>query len=231
MERVVGESLRDLKFMRFRTVTIAGHEVIALRQGMTGELGFELQVAREHGAEVYNAILEVGQEYDIKQMGGRVGMVNHLEASYPTHTLDYMPAMFSGPEVAYLEELLAADDLFLQYWGRIAGSYESDDIRDWYRSPVELGWGRNIKFDHEFIGREALVAEVEAPRRTLATLVWNSEDVIDLFGSFFRSGGTLPDFMEMPQERAASCTPTRSSRTARSSGSPAHGATAPTSAR
>jgi vanillate/3-O-methylgallate O-demethylase len=32
------------------------------------------------------------------------------------------------------------------------------------------------------------------------TLVWNAEDVIDVYASFFRKDGPLPDFMEMPQE-------------------------------
>jgi vanillate/3-O-methylgallate O-demethylase len=200
LEEATGESLRDVRFMRFRTVTIAGHEVVALRQGMTGELGFEIQVAREHSEEVRAAILAAGEGYGIRQMGGRVAMLNHLEASYPTHTLDYMPAIFGQAEAAYLRELIDNDDGYMQHWYGIAGSYDSDDISDWYRSPVELGWARNIKFDHDFIGRDALREEVDAPRRTLVTLVWNSTDVIDLYASLFHKDGPLPDFMEMPQE-------------------------------
>jgi vanillate/3-O-methylgallate O-demethylase len=200
LERAAAESLRDVRFMRFRTVTIAGHEVVALRQGMTGELGFELQAPREHGQDVWDAILEAGQDYGILQMGGRVGMINHLEASYPTHTLDYMPAIFGEAEAGYLQHLVDSDDGYMQWWYRIAGSFESDDISDWYRSPIELGWSRNIKLDHDFIGKDALQRELEHPRRTLVTLVWNAEDVMDLFWSFFRKDGPLPDFMEMPQE-------------------------------
>ena len=38
----------------------------------------------------------------------------------------------------------------------LAGSFVSDDIEDYYVRPWELGYGRLIKFDHDFIGREAL---------------------------------------------------------------------------
>ena len=39
-----------------------------------------------------------------------------------------------------------------------------------------------------FIGREALEKEAAAPKRKLVTLVWNSEDMIDVFASLFRPG-------------------------------------------
>lgn len=199
LERAAGESLRDIKFMRFRTIRIAGHEVRALRQGMTGELGFELQAPAEHRQAIWDAIVVAGRDFGIREMGGRVAMINHLEANYPTHTLDYMPAIFGPAQAAYLGELVENGNEYMNLYYRLAGSYESDDISDWYRSPVELGWKNRIKFDHDFIGSEALRKELDAPRRRIATLVWNADDVVDVFASFFRDGA-LPDFMEMPQD-------------------------------
>ena len=38
----------------------------------------------------------------------------------------------------------------------IGGSFVSDDIEDYYLTPWDLGYGRYVKFDHDFIGREAL---------------------------------------------------------------------------
>lgn len=49
LEKVTGESLRGIGFMRFRKANIKGREVIVLRQGMAGELGYELQGPSEHG--------------------------------------------------------------------------------------------------------------------------------------------------------------------------------------
>lgn len=197
LERVTGESLRDSRFMRQRTVKIAGHDVIALRQGMSGELGFELQGPMEHGKDVWNTIRDAGQEFNIREMGGRVGQLNHLEACYPTGGLDYLPAIFG----ADMEEFRALrDGAIYEMFYKIAGSYESDDVSDWYRSPVEFGWGNRVKFDHDFPGKEALREEIANPKRMIATLVWNSDDVVDLYASLFRKGGELPDFMEMPQD-------------------------------
>ena len=39
---------------------------------------------------------------------------------------------------------------------RSAGSFVSDNIEDYYLKPCELGYGPFVKFDHDFIGREAL---------------------------------------------------------------------------
>ena len=44
------------------------------------------------------------------------------------------------------------------------------------------------KFDHDFLGRTALEAEVAHPKRTVVTLRWNSEDVIDIYASLLRTG-------------------------------------------
>ncbi|WP_350351672.1 hypothetical protein ABS642_21280 [Microbacterium sp. A8/3-1] len=199
LEKAVGHSLRDVKFMRSVNVVIDGVEVVALRQGMTGEVGFELQYPKEHAERVWGTLLKVGEEYGIRQLGGRTAMINHLEAYYPTQGLDYLPAIYSDERAkGYVAELEEQGWLDLYY--RIAGSFESDDVADWYRSPVEFGWGNRINFDHDFAGAEALRAELADPRRTGATLVWNADDVVDVYASLFRKGEPMPDFMELPQE-------------------------------
>jgi vanillate/3-O-methylgallate O-demethylase len=83
----------------------------------------------------------------------------------------------------------------------IAGSFEADDITAWYRSPVELGWGKNAKFDHDFIGRAALEQEVANPRRLMRTLVWNADDLKDVYGSLFDEQAVPFDYMEMPRDQ------------------------------
>ena len=77
---------------------------------------------------------------------------------------------------------------------------EADDVNAWYRSPVELGWAKNIKFDHDFTGRKALEAEVANPKRTMVTLVWNADDVIDVYASLFRQGKPY-HYMDMPRDQ------------------------------
>ena len=49
--------------------------------------------------------------------------------------------------------------------GSLGGSYYSDDISDYYLTPWDLGYGPHVKFDHDFIGREALEKRAAAPHR------------------------------------------------------------------
>ncbi|HET6509020.1 MAG TPA: glycine cleavage T C-terminal barrel domain-containing protein [Baekduia sp.] len=200
IEKVCGESVRDIKFMHFRNVTIAGHEVIALRQGMAGEVGFELQGPRAIAQEVYDAVWEAGQELGMRKLGGRTVMQNHLEAYFPTGGKDYLPAVFTEEMSGWRDVISQVFPMIFDVGFRVAGSYESDDVRDWYRSPVEFGWGKNIKFDHDFKGADALRVELESPRRLPRTLVWNPEDLIDVYASFFRKEEQPYHFMEIPME-------------------------------
>jgi vanillate/3-O-methylgallate O-demethylase len=72
--------------------------------------------------------------------------------------------------------------------GSLGGSYYADDISHYYLTPHDLGYWGFVKFDHDFIGREALEAMGdEAPRRKV-TLAWNGEDVAAAIGSLFESG-------------------------------------------
>jgi vanillate/3-O-methylgallate O-demethylase len=198
VERAAGQNVRDIGFMRFGKIQIAGREVLALRQGMAGEIGYELQGPGRYRDEIYQAILKAGEGLGIRRLGGRVASVNHLEACFPTIITDYLPAIFDDDMEEYQQEFRAAMPGFATTFN-LAGSFEADDVRAWYRSPVELGWGKNIKFDHDFIGRAALQEEVAQPKRTMRTLVWNSDDVIDVYASLFRQGKPF-HYMDIPRD-------------------------------
>ena len=200
VEKACGQSLRDVKFMNSGKIRIAGCEILALRQGMAGEIGFELQGPSQHTKQVTEAVMEAGKDFGIRRLGGRAVFINHLEACFPTIITDYIPAMFSDDMKGYLAEFQAAMPGFATTFN-LAGSFEGKDISDWYKSPVELGWGKNVKFDHDFIGRKALEAEVAQPRRLMRTLVWNGDDVADVYASLFRKNNQAYDYMEMPRDQ------------------------------
>jgi vanillate/3-O-methylgallate O-demethylase len=199
VEKAAGQSLRDIRFMHFGKIRIRGRELLALRQGMAGEIGFELQGPRAEAEEIYDAVLQAGQEFGIRRLGGRAAFINHLEACFPTIVTDYLPAIFGADMQDYLSEFKAAMPAFASTFN-IAGSFDADDIRAWYRSPVELGWGKSVKFDHDFIGRAALEQELAQPRRVMRTLVWNADDVLDVYGSLFRKGAPY-SFRELPRDQ------------------------------
>jgi vanillate/3-O-methylgallate O-demethylase len=199
IEKAARQELRDVRFMRFRPIEIAGRTVWALRQGMAGEVGFELQGPINEKSAVYDAILDAGREYGIRRLGARTYRINHLEACFPTVLTDYLPAIFEEDMAEFLEIFNGSFPPEQRNYN-LKGSFEADDISAWYRSPVDLGWAKNVKFDHDFIGREALQQEVATPKRTIRTLVWNDEDVEDVYASFFRDGPTY-QYMEMPRDR------------------------------
>lgn len=59
---------------------------------------------------------------------------------------------------------------FAGHAGRIArsiGGSMGTDIKWVYRNPVELGWSKMIKVDHDFVGRKALEDLVENPAKQI----------------------------------------------------------------
>src|SRR5699024_1758913 len=57
----------------------------------------------------------------------------------------------------------------------LAGSFVSDNIEDYYVNPWEIGYGSFVKFDHDFIGREALEAINPAEQRRTVILEGNGD--------------------------------------------------------
>ena len=67
--------------------------------------------------------------------------------SPPFHTDDanLLPEWRGGP---------FETDLRYNFSGAFTGSWNGEDVSDLYRSPVEMGWGKSIALNHDFIGRE-----------------------------------------------------------------------------
>ena len=138
-----------------------------------------------------------GRDYGIRRLGGRTKMVNHVEACFPTPSVDYVPALFGEAEKEFAAAYFSANAQ--ANYRHTDGSYEYADISELYRTPIELGWKKSVKFDHDFIGCAALEPEVASPKRTMVTLVWNADDVADVYASLFRKD-TPYQYMEMPRK-------------------------------
>jgi vanillate/3-O-methylgallate O-demethylase len=72
----------------------------------------------------------------------------------------------------------------------------SDDIEDYYTNPWDLGYGSFVKFDHDFIGRDALEAVDKDAQRRKVTLEWNSDDLAKLLSSPVE--GAKYQFFDLP---------------------------------
>jgi vanillate/3-O-methylgallate O-demethylase len=60
-----------------------------------------------------------------------------------------------------------------------------------------------VKFDHDFIGRDALEKMKDQPHRQKVTFEWNSEDVIKVFASMFEDGN-IYRYIDQPNANYAS---------------------------
>jgi syringate O-demethylase len=165
------------------TFTIGGRQVRALRHGMVGQPGFELFGPWEDGDAVKAAIVEAGQEFGLRQSGSRTCSSNTLESGWIPSP---MPAIYSGEKMKPYRQWLPANGY--EAVASLGGSFYSDDIRDYYLTPWDLGYGPVVKFDHDFIGREALEKIAANPRRKKVTLVLNNEDVTRAIGTMFTKG-------------------------------------------
>jgi glycine cleavage system aminomethyltransferase T len=195
LDEVADESLAGIGFMRFENRRIAGADVRVLRQGMAGELGYELHGDIADSVAVWNAIVEHGAPYGLERQGARARMINHVEASFPTPGVDFIPAWKDAGNESFGEAM--SDSIIWSFLTRIRGSYPNAEPADFYYSPFELGWGRNVKFDHEFTGRDALEKEAAREGRRHVTLVWNSEDCAEVMGSLFDEEPYEP--MQLPR--------------------------------
>ncbi len=88
--------------------------------------------------------------------------------------------------------------------GSLGGSFVSKNIEDYYTTPEEIGYGPFVKFDHDFIGADALKALMDKPQRKKVTFEWNGDDVTRVIGSLFQRGEDPFKYIEMPLSNYAS---------------------------
>ena len=117
-------------FGAIREIAIAGAPVWAARRTYVGELGFELYVAPEHAGAVYDALMQAGAGFGLRNCGYYAIESLRLEKGY-------------------------------RAWGREL----TPDT-----NPYEAGLAFAVNFEHDFIGRDALLAARDKPpaRRLLS---------------------------------------------------------------
>jgi vanillate/3-O-methylgallate O-demethylase len=186
LEKANGGSLPEIKFFNMGELTIGGHKVRALHHGMSGVPGLELWGPWAEREDVRSAIVEAGKEFGLRQVGSRVYATNTLESGWIPCPL---PAIFTGDEMKAYREWLPAEGY--EATGSLGGSYYSDDIGDYYVTPHDLGYWPFVKFDHDFVGREALEEIADEPRWKKVTLAWNGKDVARAIGTLFERGDAV----------------------------------------
>jgi glycine cleavage system aminomethyltransferase T len=192
MEKVLGAKAPELKFFSMGHVTIAGKAVRVLRHGMAGQPGYELFGPYAEHDIVRDAIFKAGEEFGLRLVGGRAYSANTLESGWIPSPL---PAVYTGETMKAYRQWLPAD--CYESKASIGGSFASTNIEDYYFTPWDLGYGPHVKFDHDFIGREALEKRANGPHRKKVTLALDTNDVMAAIGSQFQKGGRAK-FIEFP---------------------------------
>lgn len=193
IEKLNGAPVEQVKFFRMGYMNIAGERVRWLRHGMAGAPGLEIWGPYASYFKVRDAILEAGQEFGIEPCGSRAYSCNTLESGWIPSPL---PAIYTHEDLRPYREWLGADSY--EAANAIAGSFVSDKIEDYYLNPWELGYGSFVKFDHDFVGRDALEAIDPATQRRKVTLAWNREDVAKVLSYLVDDEGPDYQFFDLP---------------------------------
>ena len=159
-EQACRKDLHDLGFMFATDAEVEGAPVRVLRTGMSGTLAYEIHGNVADAQMVYQRLLDVGANFGIQEIG-RLAYVNqHCEGSI-FQLAEHFNLRFDIPGDAFI----------------LSGSLPRDHELQ-YHSPYDCGWGNLVKFDHDFPGKEALLAESQRHHNTAVHLIWNKEDIL-----------------------------------------------------
>lgn len=180
------------KFFNMGEITIAGCTARTLSHGMGGAQGLEIFGPYEDGQKVYDRLMEVGAKYGMLRAGARAYSCAAMESGWIPSPL---PAIYTGEAMKGFREWLPADNFLAAT--SVGGSFQPDNVEEFYLTPWDLDYGRVVKFDHDFIGREALMKMAEQEHRTKVTLVWDEASVLEIFAGLM---GPFPGpkLMELP---------------------------------
>jgi vanillate/3-O-methylgallate O-demethylase len=113
-----------------------------------------------------------------------------------------VPAIYTGDKLKAYREWLPGTSYEAN--AGIGGSYVSNNIEDYYTTPFELGYNTFTKFDHDFIGKEALEAMEGKNKRKKVTFAWENDDVNRINASMFAPTGENYKFIDLPLSNYAS---------------------------
>ena len=133
------------------------------------------------------------------QVGARAYATNTLESGWIPSPV---PAIYSGDKLKAYREWLP--ETSYEAVAGLGGSFVSKNIEDYYTTPYELGYNTFTKFDHDFIGSDALQAMEGKNHRKKVTFAWDNDDVNRINASMFAPHGENFKFIDLPLSNYAS---------------------------
>ena len=194
IEQLFKKDMHDLEFLHFRFEEVMGHKVRVCRVGMGGTLAYEIHGTNDAADDIYNELRRVGEPLGLKRLGQLAYMCNHTENGFPQVGTHFMYAMSENPVFQRLfgGENGGVSDEFMIADQELHGSMADQGMEALYANPFELGWGKMINWNHDFVGKEALLKQRGNVRRNLKTLVWNPDDIADIYRSQFTEDPSRP---------------------------------------
>lgn len=180
------------KFFAMGDITIAGCAAKSLVHAMGGAKGLEIWGPFSDKAKVEKRLVEIGQKYGMLRGGGRSYSMTAGESGWFAAPL---PAIYDGEDMRPYRDWLT--EYHFEGFCSVGGSFQPADVRDYYLTPYDLGYDRLIHWDHEFLGRNALLAMKDMKHRKKVTLVWAKDDVLKVFASLMEPG-EMAMWMDMP---------------------------------
>jgi len=203
LERANGAPLEPVPFFGMTAFTIAGVPVRALSHTMVGvpgaeSMGMEIWGPVAHAERVWDGLLAAGAEFGLVRGGMLAYYTGSIESGYAAQPT---PAIYTGDDLRPYREWLPGDGY--EAGLSVGGSYAPADVRDLYVTPWDFGYSHLVRFDHDFIGREALEATADAPHRKKVWLRWNDDDVARVYASSLFDGERRAKYLETPLARYA----------------------------
>ncbi|MCX4976909.1 aminomethyl transferase family protein [Streptomyces sp. NBC_00620] len=177
VERAFGGPLPPTKFFHSSPVTLDGMDFHALRHGMAGQAGYEFIGPWQHAEAVKEALLRAGEPLGLVQVGAFAYATPSVESGWIPSPV---PGIYTDPDLLDYRKHIALYGVEGQR--PLGGSFFSENIEDYYCSPYELGYGKMISFNHDFIGRDALQKAKDNVSRKKVTLMFNTDDARKALG-------------------------------------------------
>ncbi|MEM7319563.1 MAG: FAD-dependent oxidoreductase [Pseudomonadota bacterium] len=113
LQRLTNADLSNdaFRFMRSRTIEVAGVTCLAIRVSFTGDLGWELHCAQQDQVRLFTALVDTARELGGGPVGGRALGSLRIEKGYGSWGREYSPEYW--PQEVGLSRLIKLDKDFL----------------------------------------------------------------------------------------------------------------------